>query len=189
MIIKSNFSDYYDSMQKLGVDRSLIYNRYSEYTVGNLPVEHLRYSEIVVIGVCWQRFLGMRIMIEKDHYRYTYDVNEIMERLKGRDKKDNGKDRVGEFRQLLKTYRDFHHFYEAPIWVATRESIRNNCQLRQYDMHTQMDPYTIYQELQMWMGNLAEPRKPIPEVSNSDMIEAKGFDLKYSFRKAKSKKK
>jgi hypothetical protein len=37
----------------------------------------------------------------------------------------------------------------------------------------------------MYLSNQAAPEKPIPAISNSDMIEAKGFDLKNSFRKAK----
>jgi hypothetical protein len=34
----------------------------------------------------------------------------------------------------------------------------------------------------MFMCNLAVPQKPIPEVSDADMVVAKGFD-KWSFRK------
>lgn len=46
--------------------------------------------------------------------------------------------------------------------------------------------YTAYQELQMWMSNQAIPHKPIPKVSDKDMVTAKGFD-KWSFRKEPQK--
>jgi hypothetical protein len=37
----------------------------------------------------------------------------------------------------------------------------------------------------MWLNNQAEPRKPIPEISDEIMVEIKGFDKRYSFRKDK----
>ena len=45
-----------------------------------------------------------------------------------------------------------------------------------------MDTYTAYQEIQMLLGNLAQPNKPIPEIPDKDMVSIKGFD-KWSFRK------
>lgn len=41
----------------------------------------------------------------------------------------------------------------------------------------------------MWFNNKAFPGNLIPEISNDDMILAKGFDLKSSFRKDSKKKK
>lgn len=56
------------------------------------------------------------------------------------------------------------------------------------DFHFQkvFDPYQAFQEISMFMGNMAFPNRPIPEVSNEDLIAAKGFD-KFSFRKDKKK--
>jgi hypothetical protein len=47
-----------------------------------------------------------------------------------------------------------------------------------------LDPpyYTAYQGLQMYFGAMAQPNRPIPEVSDKDMVSIKGFD-KWSFRK------
>lgn len=50
------------------------------------------------------------------------------------------------------------------------------------------DAYRTYQEIEMFLGNAAEPRKLIPAISNDDMIESKGFNLKASFRKEKKTK-
>ena len=52
-----------------------------------------------------------------------------------------------------------------------------------------MDSYTAFQELQMYFGGLAAPIKPIPHISDADMLIAKGFDKKFSFRKDPTKKK
>lgn len=61
-----------------------------------------------------------------------------------------------------------------------------NASLRDFDFMRIKDPYTAFQEISMYLGNMAFPNKPIPKISNNDMIEAKGFDLKHSFRKDKS---
>ena len=47
------------------------------------------------------------------------------------------------------------------------------------------DPYTAYQELSMYLGNMAFPNKPIPTISDEVMAEIKGFN-KFSFRKDKA---
>lgn len=57
----------------------------------------------------------------------------------------------------------------------------NPC-LRPYEFFRVLDPYTAFQELQMYLGSLAVPQKPIPVPSDKDMVVAKGFD-KWSFRK------
>lgn len=56
-----------------------------------------------------------------------------------------------------------------------------------YNFMRILDPYTIFQELQMWFNNLAEPAKVMPKFSDKMMAEIKGFDPKYSFRKPKQK--
>lgn len=61
--------------------------------------------------------------------------------------------------------------------------------LREYQFIKVKDPFTAFQELSAWIGNLANLREVIPPISNSDMIQSKGFDLKTSFRKDKQKKK
>jgi hypothetical protein len=45
-------------------------------------------------------------------------------------------------------------------------------------------PYQAYQEISMFVNNLAVPEKPIPKMSDEDMASIKGFD-KFSFRKDK----
>lgn len=58
----------------------------------------------------------------------------------------------------------------------------------QFDFARIFDPYRAYQEVAMFLGSLAVPLKPIPEISDKIMAEIKGFD-KYSFRKDPSSKK
>lgn len=78
----------------------------------------------------------------------------------------------------------------APIFVCRRADyphrrkwqITTNPRLKDFEFVRVMDPYTAFQELQMFFGNMAEPRKHIPEISDEDMLSIKGFD-KWSFKR------
>jgi hypothetical protein len=59
--------------------------------------------------------------------------------------------------------------------------VLNPC-LKDYGFYRIFEPYQAFQEIAMFLGNMAEPRKEIPEIDDTTMAEAKGFD-KYSFRK------
>lgn len=94
-------------------------------------------------------------------------------------------------------YRELFEQERCPIFVAeSRETdritwkavgtITFNPRLKDYDFQRAFDPYQAFQEISMFMGNLAEPRKPIPPISDEIMAEIKGFD-KWSFRKPPSK--
>ncbi len=59
--------------------------------------------------------------------------------------------------------------------------VYNAC-LKELDFFKVIDTYTAFQELQMFMGGMARPNKPIPHVSDKNMVSIKGFD-EWSFRK------
>lgn len=58
-----------------------------------------------------------------------------------------------------------------------------NHSLKDYDFFRVYDARAAFQEISMFMSNIGNPEKPIPAVSDGDMLEAKGFDIKWSFRK------
>lgn len=60
-----------------------------------------------------------------------------------------------------------------------------NPRLADYKFFSVVDIHSAYQELSMYYGNIAQPNRPIPDVSDADMVIAKGFD-KWSFRKEPS---
>lgn len=62
--------------------------------------------------------------------------------------------------------------------------ILNGC-LKDLEFYRLFDSYQAFQEISMWLGNQAEPRKPLPKLDDLTMLEIKGFD-KYSFRKQKA---
>jgi hypothetical protein len=76
-------------------------------------------------------------------------------------------------------------FLRAPVWICGSDEITFNPRLASTGFQKIFDVQQAYQTLRVWLCNQAAPNKPIPEVSNADMIVAKGFDLKSSFRKPK----
>ena len=83
----------------------------------------------------------------------------------------------------------------CPVFVATCEEnkryhqgpfkvVLNGC-LKDLEFYRKFDSFQAYQEIAMWLGNQAEPRKPIPKLDDVTMLESKGFDRRFSFRKPK----
>lgn len=67
-------------------------------------------------------------------------------------------------------------YHQGPFQI-----VANAC-LKDVEFYRVFDSYAAFQELSMWLGNQAEPRKPIPKLDDVTMAEIKGFD-KWSFRK------
>lgn len=86
-----------------------------------------------------------------------------------------------------KRYRDFFVDKKCPIFVAEERSetpyaIYHAC-LKGYEFFRVIDAYTAFQEVAMFMGNLASPEKDMIQTSDEVRLEAHGFDKKESFRK------
>jgi len=85
--------------------------------------------------------------------------------------------------------------HQAPILVFRKQTqwkpepnLLVNPLLKNYSFQRVMDAFTAYQEISMFLGGMAKPDKPIPHVSDKDMLQAKGFDKKWSFRREPGKK-
>lgn len=94
-----------------------------------------------------------------------------------------------EFAEKQDAYADFFERKKCPIFVRDYRQgiITYHACLRELEFYRLIEPYIAFQELSMCWGGMAQPNRPIPEVTDKDMVTAKGFD-KYSFRKEKSKK-
>jgi len=64
--------------------------------------------------------------------------------------------------------------------------IHYNIRLKNVGFYKVFPNYMAWQELEMFMSNIARPLKPIPDIPDKIMAEAKGFN-KFSFRKDKQK--
>jgi hypothetical protein len=89
------------------------------------------------------------------------------------------------------SYKELFMEHHCPIFVAKyhgrygNKSITYNGSLRETEFFKVFDPYTAFQEISMYVSNMAVPLKEIPKIPDKTLAEAKGFD-KYSFRKEKS---
>lgn len=92
------------------------------------------------------------------------------------------------------SYREIFQQYHTPTFTHTDGDYREgakliiNPRLHDVEFYRAVDPYQAFQEIQMFIGGMASPEKPIPHVSDADLAACKGFD-KWSFRKPPSKKK
>lgn len=84
--------------------------------------------------------------------------------------------------------------HRTPVIVSrTRETFGTrgetiiNGELQSLEFMRVVDPFTAFQEIAMWLGAQAWPGNAIPAVSDIDMVAAKGFDTKWSFRKEPTK--
>lgn len=78
-------------------------------------------------------------------------------------------------------FNDIPTFLARPTaWNTTR--ITYNACLRDFEFYRVIPPFQAFQEIEMFLNNIARPQKPMPAIPDKVMAEAKGFD-KFSFRK------
>lgn len=75
----------------------------------------------------------------------------------------------------------------CPVFVCNclEQTIYWGEHLEGYQFYKVMNHYQAAQSIYQWLSNKNNPEKPIPSLSNNDMIEIHGFDLKKSFRHRK----
>lgn len=62
------------------------------------------------------------------------------------------------------------------------EKLVLNYRLANIQFYKVLDPYTVYQEIEMWIGGLPKDDRPMVTISDKDKIHKHGFD-EWSFRK------
>ncbi len=161
-----------------------------------------------IIGFCGKIYPMLRVSAirQLDTYALCYDVAQVdafVEQMctkrqvadysrKKRWRTDSSHDEIEAFfAECQKRTNAYQHIFienKCPIFVGQLSthacSIMYNAALNMLEFYRIIDTYTTFQELAMYFGNIAQPNKPIPAVSDKDMIVAKGFD-KHSFRKDK----
>ena len=60
-----------------------------------------------------------------------------------------------------------------------------NPSLKTYNFQEVIDPFTLYQEIEMYLGGVLGNKEVIPEMADKDKVVSHGFDPKWSFRKHK----
>ena len=216
MRIISDQRDYYDCVQALGQDQSLIYVRkpYVEIlSTSPFSIDALRrgywFCDSLVRGLYFVGFCGTvypALLVEDPsnprNRRWCYTLEEVDTFVR-----DTFKPKLVEryfsgpryyWRETWRHIRHsqfaeffrfdgskYVHLFKEPIFVAKivhETQITYNANLGDLRFYRVVDPYTAYQEIQMWLSNVAKVEKPIPRIDDKTMAACKGFD-KWSFRK------
>jgi hypothetical protein len=94
-----------------------------------------------------------------------------------------------KFKEIENKYTNLFEKYNVPIFTAEHNVISLNNRLSNFEFYKVKSVETAYQEIRMYLSNLAAPQKEMPTISDEIMLEAKGFNKRTSFRKEKSKRK
>jgi hypothetical protein len=94
------------------------------------------------------------------------------------------------FEECSQKQNDYGRYFQekrCPVFVATVKSTSSarivyNSLLRPYEFYRVFEPYTAFQEIAMFLANMANPEKPMPVIPDELKAESKGFD-RWSFRR------
>ena len=200
MRVVSKFRDFYDIGLGLGYDshvdyirtpREVIfkdgaspekeffgklkyYNSYSHYPV---------FIEYVIIGFCGE-FYPLVIVTKNSQKTYCYSLEELASVIE-----ISRWSRHKEFYETVKSLKNDQLFidnYSPIVVVELGAKATWNGFLKPYQFMRIIDPYQAFQKIEMFLGNMAAPEKPIPKQSDIEKVKSHGFDPKMGFRKGKS---
>ena len=217
MRIISEKHDYYDCIQRSGIDTSLAYIRkeiVEEHSANDFPIKGGAYcfsrcgyrTRSYGIGFCGKYYLCFEISIYnketmKNDFYYAYDLESFdkicKSHLSEKDYKhfrsasrslgfgynESGYNKVKKYFNRFQEYcknNQSKMFEKYPVYLIyeegrTNKIIWNYSNLKSLEFFRIFDPYSAYQEIQMFLGSLASPEKEIPEMSNELKIHQKGL--------------
>jgi len=120
-----------------------------------------------------ERYKGVDFLVKRSFRKEQQKINQWYDR---EDKK---------FTNIFNKYNTAIFHIKPGNLVGTDCKLIINPILKNLEFYKILPPAQAYQELSMWVNNIAEPRKEIPAIDDKTMAEIKGFD-KYSFRKDKT---
>lgn len=210
MRIISDFKDYYDNVQGVMFNSDTLFIRKRTADIPlNLKTNGM--NHMCVIGFCGKLYplfkynsvdisnYGCKKDVNNNGYYITYNLEEVeeiyLERYKSR--YYYKPDIQGKIAEILNDIEQNKLFakYNTPIFVVEFNGLVSDYKwcvnitpcLKNYNFQTQKDTYTTFQDIVMWLNNIALPDNP-PQISDDNIIrDAKGFD-KWSFKKQGYKK-
>lgn len=214
MRIKSNFKDYYDGLAAADREAEPLFLRkteeirFKEYSTEGCRPPQIKgvYStwkgapttySLVTPGAWYFGFCGQLypvVVLESDPTKFVFSLDEVKRQyiegivpVKRTTAPSRGLIYAIEifFKLGGEVPKEFLEDHVSFVWLRDRVII--NPRLASWDFQRIKSPYEAYRDIQTWLSNKAAPRKEIPKVSDKDMIVAKGFDLKSSFRREKRK--
>lgn len=176
------------------------------------PVNYWEASRIFsgfILGFCGKIYFGMQTRTESTYqYECFYSEESLYKKypeitfcnvgIKRKEDFNYQKDICGEklgFNLPIDVQKRFHQYFnnQCPIFIIrdanqyTKDySLYRNPNCKQWEVYKLFPISQMFQEIEMYLGGFANPDKKIPDISDKDLLEAKGFD-KFSFRKDKCK--
>jgi len=212
--IISKFKDYYDCLQthdSLIFQRKQTVIKYDGTNLEwDRDLDTIADNfNIIIIGFCGKLYpalyttkmvVGGSYVLDKVFYEYNDVMEEIIDnseetkryyqyfwiRNKQKRRERKLKDLQLVFKKDYSRYSGHFLKYTTPIFLAEKDCLTINPQLSAYSFYKKFDVNQAFQEVEMYLGSiLCANEDRLPPVSNNNMIEAKGFNLKSSFRKPK----
>ena len=228
MRVISESKDYYDCIQAMGQDRSIVYVRKEKevYVSKNWPFPPYGIDSSLnkvgiqqfIIGFCGKIYpmikltcdppvpnekqivafcftvddvsAFMKAHLSNKYYKIYMGNSEIPRRWRWQWQWGRTQEQVSKFIEQCKSQQNdfFEMFIEehCPIFVVYSRNwkdytITYNALLKPYGFYRLFDPSQAFQEIAMFMGNMAVPEKDMPVINDEMKIHSRGFD-KWSFR-------
>lgn len=181
MRIISSFKDYYDCGMAYGFDPNIVYARETSQKKFKAKDLASRYEDWIVfyIGFAGKIYQAY----QKDKIQFTKPTLKQKKWHRSWEELELNRNKPEQLNIF---------FEDAPVFLATKGyyyemdyrgwMLTLNPRLNTVDFQQILPPVEAYQQLSMWYGNRCFNENSIPEVSDKDLAEAKGFN-KYSFRK------
>lgn len=184
MLIVSDFKDYYDSVQNLGVDKSCIFNRktiksvvrkksYFLSKVADLPFEvpnMLRINNVdynfFVVGFCGKIYYGYYWWDIKESKRnISYDLEWLESEKDQKSKRGwyyswGSNLRASDLRKIeAKDFSDMFFKHNSPIFLYVNDSVNReylylNPELKDFEFYKIKDTYSTYQDIYSYISGV-----------------------------------
>jgi hypothetical protein len=120
------------------------------------------------------------------HVYSAEDLEKIMDQNEVVYKDKKSQQNAVNYFKPVELDQDFLIENKITSFVINDSQLVINPRLKRWEFQKVLDPFSAYQELDMWMsGVLSYPQNIMIEVSNESKIEKGGFDRKISFRHRK----
>lgn len=212
MLIVSKFHDYYDVGMKLGVDKTVVYDRKTTPIEGKFPcldtAPKISEWKTGVLGFCGKFYPFVYLASNSKVDRIIWSMEEALSSipLKKRTYYDSIDTIEGVKKFFSESYEQLQKLFSAhrtPIFVfepGTKYFYRSNKQtpyrslvlspnLKDLEFYKVKDPISAFQDVYSYIsGVLGMPIKKAKPIDDKVMAASKGHDSPYSFRKPPSKR-
>lgn len=206
MRIISHFHDFYDSVQKQGMDKDIVYLREhkelemkTKYELGYHRSSSNKFQgRMHLLGYCGRIIRIFEIFCSVSNTsEYFYSFEEFKKEAIFTGAVDPHEFKWKFWRSKYQTFAgqdvsrlsELFHEYQVPLFLLSASDKRKghvlilNPNLKKFQFQKQKDPYTTYQDIFQYIsGVLNSPENKTVKISDKDKIHKHGFD-KWSFRR------